>query len=443
MKETTRFFSITEINSLVKKLVEGSLTLRKVTVKGEISDFKAYTKAFYFSLKDDHSQLAAVMFFNFRMSIDYVPKDGDEVLALGSIKVYEKTGRYQLVVEDMIQFGFGVKLIRLQQLKAKLEREGLFSEARKRPLPKYPQAIGIIAGNDSAALKDIVTNIQRRFPISKLYFFPSLVQGKQAPEDILRALSLAYTYPLDVVIIGRGGGSEEDLSAFNDEMVVRHIATSPIPTIGAIGHEINTTLADLVCDKRASTPTGAAEMATRDKADINYEIGMLYKQLSDELVNRVTSLRTELDYLKGKSIFKDPKTIYDKRIQELELIKEKIKGSLQETLRRKGESLNRFTLRLINPLSTIKQYSIALSSITKRFHVSLINKYDNNVSLLSSYSNRLAALSPYAVLERGYSIITDESGKFVTDSNDVAEGDALTSILKHGKIVSIVKERKS
>jgi exodeoxyribonuclease VII large subunit len=442
MKNATHVYTITEINSLVKDLFDNRPILHHITIKGEISNFKAYPKAFYFSLKDNESQLPAVMFFNYRDPLSFQPKDGDEVIALGTLSVYEKRGYYQLVVDDMIQFGIGIQLIKLQELKLKLEKEGLFLESKKRALKKYPKSIGIIAGNESAAYKDIITNINRRYPLANIFFFPALVQGKQAPDDLIRALSLAYKYPLDTLIIGRGGGSEEDLSAFNDERVVRHIAKSPIPTIGAIGHEINITLADLVCDKRASTPTGAAELATRDRIDIDYEIQMLQKRLIEATNHRMNLLNEQFSRLKEKSYFIDPVTIHQKPLSSIALIKEKLVRAMLNTVNDTKEQLHQYRLELINPQKQIDLYQTQADNIYDRIKSLVTYNHDQARNGLISLDNRLLALSPYQVLERGYSLVTNEHGDIITDSNEVQEGQIITTTLKHGKISSVVKEKK-
>jgi len=231
--EPRSYLTIKEINSAIKTHIEGDITFRHVILKGEVSNFRQYPKALYFSLKDQEAKISAV-FFLYGTYPKYLPKDGDEVLVTGSISVYVKDGSYQINAKQIELFGLGDQLLALQKLKEKLQKEGLFDANKKRPLPRYPQRVGMIAGRDSAALKDLTTNLNRRYPIAQQIFFPSLVQGLLAPKDLIRALSLAYQADLDVLIIARGGGAEEDLSAFNDETMVRKVAQSPVPTIAAI-----------------------------------------------------------------------------------------------------------------------------------------------------------------------------------------------------------------
>jgi exodeoxyribonuclease VII large subunit len=336
----------------------------------------------------------------------------------------------------------GIQLIKLQELKTKLEKEGLFAESRKRGIPKYPKTIGIIAGNDSAAYKDIVTNIQRRYPITELIFFPSLVQGKQAPDDIIRALDKAYQTPLDVLIIGRGGGSEEDLSAFNDERVVRKIAQSPCPTIGAIGHEINTTLADLVCDKRASTPTGAAELATRDKADIMYEIHMLNNRLIDAIDSKMALAKQHFLRLSDKPYFSNPRVIYEKQLTNIALLKEQLKSAMIARVNDQKDILTSLKEQMLDPTPRVQQYRMLAIGHLDTMSRLLNTRHETLVSSLQATRKQLESLSPYQVLERGYSILTNEEGNIITNSNDVNIGEVVTTTLKHGKISSVVKERK-
>lgn len=303
MLENTPVLSVSDINTYVKAILTGDERLKFIRIKGEISNFKAYPSGhFYFSLKDAESVISAVMFANYSKRIAFSPKNGDEVIVLASVDAYVPRGSYNLNVYEMDEVGLGSQLVELEKLKRKLQEEGLFDESRKRPINIYPKAIGVITAPNGAAVRDIVTNIKRRYPIADIYVFPSLVQGEQAPVELLKAFKKSQEYDLDTLIIGRGGGASEDLSAFNDEKLVRAVATSKMPIIAAVGHEIDTTLIDYIADKRASTPTGAAELATVDRREIEKEFAYSILTMEQALTNLLNDKHEEIEELKSDLI---------------------------------------------------------------------------------------------------------------------------------------------
>ncbi len=282
-------YSVQDINKYIKNVLTSDENLRFIYVKGEISNYKkAATGHVYFSLKDNDSLINAVMFNNYASKLIFEPKTGDEVIVLASVDAYVPRGTYQLFVYEMNLKGQGSILEELEKLKKQLAKEGLFDEARKRKINLYPHSIGIITAKNSAAIKDLTYNITRRYPIADIYFFPASVQGEAAPKELLAAFKKAQEYPLDTLIIGRGGGASEDLSAFNDEALVRAVATSKMPVIAAVGHEIDSTLLDYVADKRASTPTGAAELATVDQREIIQKMSFYLTDMQSSLQSKVT-----------------------------------------------------------------------------------------------------------------------------------------------------------
>lgn len=292
-------YSVQDINKYIKNVLTTDENLKFIYVKGEISNYKrAATGHIYFSLKDDESIINALMFNNYASKLIFEPKNGDEVVVLASIDAYVPRGSYQLFVYEMNLKGQGSILEELEKLKKKLAGEGLFDEARKRKINIYPHAIGIITAKNSAAIKDLTFNISRRYPVADIYFFPSSVQGENAPKELLAAFKKAQEYPLDTLIIGRGGGASEDLSAFNDEALVRAVATSKMPVIAAVGHEIDSTLLDYVADKRASTPTGAAELATVDQREIIQKMSFHLTDMKSTLQSKVSDMNEEVDYYK-------------------------------------------------------------------------------------------------------------------------------------------------
>lgn len=299
MNQDRPVFTVSDINQYIKALISGDENLKYIYVKGEISNFKMASNGhFYFSLKDEKSLIGAMMFSNYANRINFKPENGQEVVVFGSVDAYPGRGTYQIIVYQMEEVGAGQQLLELEKLKKKLLEEGLFDESRKRKINLYPNAIGVITAPNSAAIKDILYNIKRRYPIADIYVFYSAVQGENAPKELLKAFELAQTYPLDTLLIGRGGGASEDLSAFNDEALVRAIANSKMPVIACIGHEIDSTLVDFVADKRASTPTAAAELATVDRREIEEKLSFALQDMEESLKSRIQGMKDDLSSYK-------------------------------------------------------------------------------------------------------------------------------------------------
>ena len=267
-----KYITVTQLNRYLKFKIENDPNLGLIFLRGEISNFKNHTRGhFYFTLKDETSRINAIMFSTNTKKIKFMPSDGMKVLVTGRISLYEASGGYQIYVEEMIEDGVGNLYIAFEQLKERLQKEGLFNPEHKKKIPKIPNKIGIITASTGAAIKDILSTIKRRFPLCETILFPTLVQGEFAKDDIVKNLKIADDYNLDVIIVGRGGGSIEDLWPFNEEIVARAIYEAKTPIISAVGHEIDWTISDFVADMRAPTPTGAAEMAVPNKEDvINY-----------------------------------------------------------------------------------------------------------------------------------------------------------------------------
>ena len=291
--------TVSDVNQYIKAVLNNDENLKFIYVKGEISNFKmASTGHFYFSLKDEKAMISAMMFSSYASKNTFQPENGQEVVVFGSIDAYPGRGTYQIIVYQMQDVGAGQALLELEKLKKKLKEEGLFDESRKRPINLYPKAIGVITAPNSAAIKDILFNIKRRYPIADIYVFYSAVQGDNAAKELLNAFNIAQTYPLDTLLIGRGGGSSEDLSAFNDEALVRALSTSKMPIIACVGHEIDSTLVDFVADKRASTPTGAAELATIDQREILEHLSFSLQEMEDSIKGMVEEYKDELSSYK-------------------------------------------------------------------------------------------------------------------------------------------------
>ena len=267
-----KYITVTQLTRYIKYKIDNDVNLQEVFLKGEISNFKAHTRGhYYFTIKDENSRINAIMFASQTKKIKFIPSDGMKVLITGKISVYEANGGYQIYVSDMLEDGVGNLYVAYEQLKQKLEKEGLFDPNKKKKIPKIPKRIGVVTAPTGAAIRDILSTIKRRFPITEVIVFPALVQGAEAAPSIINQIQNAQNYELDTLIIGRGGGSIEDMWCFNDEEVAYAIYKCPIPIISAVGHEIDFTIADFVADLRAPTPTGAAELAVPNKIDvINY-----------------------------------------------------------------------------------------------------------------------------------------------------------------------------
>lgn len=360
MKENNVVLTVSDVNAFINAILTSEEKLKYISVRGEISNFKAYPSGhYYFSLKDDNSVINAVMFANYASKIKFNPKNGDEVIVIASVDSYIPRGNYNLMVFEMNPIGEGQLLVELEKLKKKLASEGLFDESRKRKINIYPKKIGVITAPNGAAIKDIVTNITNRYPIATIYLFPSLVQGENAPKDLLRAFNESQKYELDTLIIGRGGGASEDLSAFNDETLVRAIANSKMPVISAVGHEIDSTLTDFVADLKVSTPTAAAVAATVDKRELENQFSYARVMMDKALINRIDEMKEELDDAKDdfKSSFAD---YMSKKRDSLSLLKQK--------------------LDLLNPHNVLKRGYSIIESNGKC--VSSINKINNGDELV-------------------------------------------------------------
>jgi exodeoxyribonuclease VII large subunit len=397
--QTIPYVRVRDINALAKQVLDEHDVFQSVTIRGEVSNFKRYPTALYFSIKDQEARLNVVMFL-YKQFPTYLPKDGDDVLISGQITLYVKDGSFQLNARQIQRFGEGDQLLALQQLKEKLLKEGLFDASRKRPFLPYPRHLIVIAGQDSAALKDITFNMERRYPLVTLTIIAAKVQGAFAIESIKNALTIAYTLASDGLILARGGGSEEDLSAFNDESLVRLLATAPFPVIAAIGHEINTSLCDLVADKRASTPTAAVELITPDIRDMLEDLHHARQQSIASIKRGIEWIKLPLQRFAQHPVIKSPYATLDIQKQKVE----QMKRDLYQYMTWNVESLSQHALRL---------------------------------------KDKLIALSPSRILERGYAIVTNASGKVLRSLDDISLGQTIKTQLKGGMITSTVQEKNT
>ena len=335
---TNNYITIGALNKYLKNLFDRDTNLQEVYLKAEISNFKAHTRGhLYFTLKDETSRINAVMFSYNVSKLKFKPIDGMKVLVKGKISVYEATGSYQIYVEEMDQDGLGNLYIEFEKLKKKLASEGLFDQDKKKKIPKVPRKIGIVTASTGAAIKDILTTIKRRFPICETILFPSLVQGGDAAKDIVKNIELANTYDIDTLIVGRGGGSIEDLWPFNEEIVARAIYESKIPVISAVGHEIDFTIADFVADLRAPTPTAAAELAVPNIETINNYLETVISRSTISINNYIDSRKQVLSGLVSSYVLKKPTAMYEIKEQNLDFLIDNLNKEIKKILVNKKE----------------------------------------------------------------------------------------------------------
>ena len=414
------YLKISELNNYIKSVLDKDTFLNKVYLKGEISNFKNHTRGhLYFTLKDDTSRISAVMFQSSAVKLTFNPEDGMNVLVSGRISAYPAQGSYQVYVDTMEPDGLGALYIEYEKLKKKLAAQGLFAPEHKVPIPRFPEKIGVITAPTGAAVRDIMSTIKRRYPMCEAILFPCLVQGKDAAPDIVRQIKRADAYGVDTIIVGRGGGSIEDLWAFNEEVVAQAIYDCVTPIISAVGHEIDWTIADFVADLRAPTPTGAAEMAVPTVLDIKTLIDNYKIRLNKNIKNMVNTKFIKLRSLRQSFILKNPMSMYEVKEQKLDTLIDTLNKDIKNIINDKDNKLNKIKLSVVlqNPENLIKDKKI---------------KFDLLV-------NTLKLVNPLGILDKGYSLV-ELDNKIIKSSKDVNVSDILNIRLHEGSIKAEVKE---
>lgn len=399
---STSVLTVSQINGYLKSLLDGDPNLNPVYVSGEISNFTDHYRSghLYFSLKDEKAVLKAVMFASSARRLRFRPADGMKVLCRGRISLYEASGQYQLYVEDMQPDGLGALNLAYEQLKSRLENEGLFSPARKRPIPRYPRRIGVITSPTGAAVRDICQILGRRWPLAEIVFCPVLVQGEGAAPQLVDALArMNRIENVDTIIIGRGGGSQEELWAFNEEVVARAVAASQIPVISAVGHETDFTICDFVADLRAPTPSAAAELAVPDQAEEKLMVESAKYALKSDMESLLAQCRLELDSL-----------------------------TASRSLRQ--------------PLEPIVQKRNELSHLTRRLTAGVSLSVSREKEELSRLTGTLDGLSPLKVLNRGYALAQTETGKTIRSVSQIQKGKAFRLRFADGEARCIQAEKE-
>lgn len=391
--------TVTQVNTYIKAILDENVNLKNIYIVGEISNFLHYFRSghMYFTIKDENSQLKAVMFSSYASRLRFKPEDGMRVLCRGRISVYDKDGAYQLYVEDMQPDGIGALSIAYEQLKEKLEKEGLFDEIYKKPIPKYPKRIGVVTSDIGAAVEDIKNITKRRYPIAELVIAPTLVQGEQASPDIVRSIKkLDSIGNIDVIIVGRGGGSLEDLWAFNTEQVARAVFECNTPIISAVGHETDFTICDFVSDLRAPTPSAAAELAVPDINSLLDFLDNAKSQLLSLLTYRLEREYQRLDDLTSSTILATPQEIVNLKYDDFDVLKTRLVDAYTYTVQKNDNSFN-----------------------------TLVSKLD--------------ALSPLKVLSRGYSIV-NKNNENITSVDNLKANDKINITFSNGSANCLVEE---
>lgn len=406
--------TVSQLNAYIKSLVDRDDFLGSVAVRGELSNYKIYPSGHhYFKLKDAESSLKCVMFRSAAGKLRFRPESGMGVTAWGRISVYPRDGAYQLYCEALMPEGFGDLQMAYEQLKAKLEKEGLFDRSHKKPIPRYPERIAVITSSAGAAVHDIIRVLRRRWPMGKIMLLPVRVQGVEAPGEIAAALRYASEHKVaDVVITGRGGGSIEDLWAFNDERVARAIYDCEIPVISAVGHEPDVTIADFVADLRAATPSNAAELAAPDVTELMQAIDSAMRRLENSMAKRISGSREALEALSSRRVLQSATGFIEQRRSQV------------ETLRVRLEAASVFASKSRSQLDNLA------SRLDSALDAAMTRKKNEYLRAAA----KLDALSPLKVLSRGYAIAMDEDGRAVKDSSGVRAGDKLTVRLASGAL---------
>lgn len=398
--QNTLVLSVSQLNRYIKMNFDADENLANIFISGEISNFTNHyrTGHLYFTLKDDSAAVRAVMFNSSAKRLKFMPEDGMKVIARGRVSVYEASGQYQLYVDDMQPDGVGALNLAYEQLKEKLQKEGLFSELHKKPLPPYPEKVGVITSPTGAAVRDIINVLGRRFPYAEIVFCPVLVQGDGAHLQLTDAVNMFNSErAADVIIIGRGGGSIEDLWEFNDEGLARAVYNSDIPVISAVGHETDFTICDFVADMRAPTPSAAAELAVPDANELQYALSALKNRMFLNVSSGIADRRSRLEYLTSKGALKSPDEMLSNRSQRLDMA-----------------------------------FSKMLSSYENRIG-------GKKVEFISA-ATALSKLDPMSVLMRGFAFVSDKNGKNVYSSQALAKGDKINVRFHDGSAVCEVKE---
>lgn len=442
-----KYLSVTDLNYYITQKFKNDPYLHKVFLQGELSNFRYRRNSHqYFSLKDEKSKLNVVMFRTYFDKVNFKPEEGMKVYITGYVSVYGPQGTYQFYAETMEPAGLGALYEQLQQLQHKLAQEGLFNQEHKQPLPHFPDRIAVVTSASGAVIHDILVTVNRRFPHAQVDLFPAQVQGDQAADSLVNAMKqiMAIKDKYDVMIIGRGGGSLEDLWPFNEERVVRQIYDMPVPVISSVGHETDTTLCDLVADVRAATPTAAAEYATPNLTNELANIHQLQSSMLASMQNIIHARREALKRIDNSIIMREPTRLYDEQAQTLDFLKEQLRRNtvrLLELAQQKYQ-LTRQQLLAKNPKDRVKQYEERASFYRQKLDANVKNILQEKRHGLAKIGQQLDDYSPLKTLDRGYVYVVNEQKQTISSVTQLKPNNTVNLNFKDGKAVAVIKSTR-
>lgn len=441
-----KYLSVTTLTKYLKMKFDKDPYLERVYLTGQVSNFRKRPTHQYFSLKDDHAVIQATIWSGIYQKLGFDLEEGMKINVIGRVQVYEPSGSYSIIIEKAEPDGVGALAIQFEQLKKKLTEEGLFQERFKQPLPQFAKRIGVVTSRSGAVIRDIITTVSRRFPGVDILLYPTKVQGDGAAEEIARNIARANQREnLDVLIIGRGGGSIEDLWAFNEEIVVRAIFESRLPIISSVGHETDVTLVDFVADRRAATPTAAAELATPvTKLDVLAHLQNQEKRMATAVQNVLSRKKEALKKCSQSVIFRQPERLYDGYLQRLDQLQLRLKQSLRTRISDNKQLVQARTHRLVqlSPVTKIQRYQDRLGQLDKLLRSQMALVYDAKVAEVKRLSEALMMLDTSRIVARGYAIVKKEES--VVDSVEMLnKKDQVTLLMRDGQVELEVKDVKT
>ena len=441
-----KYLSVTTLTKYLKMKFDKDPYLERVYLTGQVSNFRKRPTHQYFSLKDDHAVIQATIWSGIYQKLGFDLEEGMKINVIGRVQVYEPSGSYSIIIEKAEPDGVGALAIQFEQLKKKLTEEGLFQERFKQPLPQFAKRIGVVTSRSGAVIRDIITTVSRRFPGVDILLYPTKVQGDGAAEEIARNIARAnQRADLDLLIIGRGGGSIEDLWAFNEEIVVRAIFESRLPIISSVGHETDVTLADFVADRRAATPTAAAELATPvTKLDLLTHLQNQEKRMATAVQNVLSKKKEALKKCSQSVIFRQPERLYDGYLQRLDQLQLRLKQSLRTRISDNNQLVQARTHRLVqlSPITKIQRYQDRLAQLDKLLRSQMALVYDAKVAEVKRLSESLLMLDTSRIVARGYAIVKKEES--VVDSVEkLKKKDQVTLLMRDGQVELEVKDVKT
>ncbi|RSJ68835.1 exodeoxyribonuclease VII large subunit [Streptococcus oralis] len=441
-----KYLSVTTLTKYLKMKFDKDPYLERVYLTGQVSNFRKRPTHQYFSLKDDHAVIQATIWSGIYQKLGFDLEEGMKINVIGRVQVYEPSGSYSIIIEKAEPDGVGALAIQFEQLKKKLTEEGLFQERFKQPLPQFSKRIGVVTSRSGAVIRDIITTVSRRFPGIDILLYPTKVQGDEAAEEIARNIARANQRDdLDLLIIGRGGGSIEDLWAFNEEIVVRAIFESRLPIISSVGHETDVTLADFVADRRAATPTAAAELATPvTKLDLLAHLQNQEKRMATAVQNVLSRKKEALKKCSQSVIFRQPERLYDGYLQRLDQLQLRLKQSLRTRISDNNQLVQARTHQLVqlSPVTKIQRYQDRLGQLDKLLRSQMALVYDAKVAEVKRLSEALLMLDTSRIVARGYAIVKKEDS--VVDSvESLKKKDQVTLLMRDGQVELEVKDVKT